>query len=85
MLYTENNYYYQNNGSVYKIVGDNYEYKVLLFKFDDLKELKVLNGNLYFISYDTVYMYNDKIGLKKVIEDRELIYNYKNIFDVYEK
>lgn len=85
VLYTENNYYYQDNGSIYKIVGDNYDYKILLFKFDDLKELKVLNGNIYFISYDTVYMYNEKIGLKKVIEDRELIYNYKNIFDVYEK
>lgn len=85
VLYTEDNYYYQNNGAVYKIVGDNYDYKVLLFKFDDLKELKVLNGNIYFISYDTVYMYNDKIGLKRVIEDRELIYNYKNIFGVYEK
>ncbi len=85
ILYTENNYYYQENGNVYKIVGENYDYKVLLFSFNNLKELKALNGNLYFISNDTVYMYNDKIGLKKLIEDRELIYNYKNIFDVYEK
>lgn len=85
IIYSEGNYYYQKDGGVYKIVGDNYKYSVLLFKFSDLKELKVLNGNLYFISGDTVYMYNDTIGLKRVIENRELIYNYKNIFNVYEK
>lgn len=85
ILYTEGNYYYKDKGNVYKIVGDNYDYKILLFSFDNLQELKALNGNLYFINHDTVYMYNDKIGIKRLIEDRELIYNYKNIFDVYEK
>lgn len=85
VIYSEDNYYYQENGSLYQIVGNNYDYKILLFRFDDLKELKVLNGNIYFISGDTVYMYNNKLGLKKIIENRELIYNYKNIFGVYEK
>ena len=51
---------------------------------DDFKELKVLNNNVYGVSNDTVYIYNNKIGLKKAIVNRELIYNYKNIYDVYE-
>ena len=66
------------------IVSDYYDQKVKLFQLDDFKELKVLNNNVYGVSNDTVYIYNNKIGLKKAIVNRELIYNYKNIYDVYE-
>ena len=72
------------DGSVYQIVSDYYDQKVKLFQLDDFKELKVLNNNIYGVSNDTVYIYNNKIGLKKAIVNRELIYNYKNIYDVYE-
>lgn len=85
IIYSNQNYYYSKDGAVYSIIGNNYDYKVLLFKFDAFNEVKVLNGNVYGINKDTVYMYNNKIGLKKVLTNRELIYNYKNIFDVYEK
>lgn len=79
------NYYFLDvDGSVYQIVSDYYDQKVKLFQLDDFKELKVLNNNVYGVSNDTVYIYNNKIGLKKAIVNRELIYNYKNIYDVYE-
>ena len=80
-----NNYYFIENGNVYKIIGKNYNEKLLLFRFDDAKELKALYGNVFVISGNTVYMYNNTLGLQKAVEDRELIYNYKNIFNVYEK
>ena len=67
-----------------QIISDYYDQKVKLFQLDDFKELKVLNNNVYGVSNDTVYIYNNKIGLKKAIVNRELIYNYKNIYDVYE-
>ena len=72
------------DGSVYQIISDYYDQKVKLFQLDDFKELKVLNNNVYGVSKDTVYIYNNKIGLKKAVVNRELIYNYKNIYDVYE-
>ena len=79
------NYYFLDvDGSVFQIVSDYYDQKVKLFQLDDFKELKVLNNNVYGVSNDTVYIYNNKIGLKKAIVNRELIYNYKNIYDVYE-
>lgn len=85
IMYSNDNYYFVENGGVYQIVGDNYEESVLLFRFNDLKEVKVLNGNVYGISEDTIYMYNHNLGLKRVIQDRELIYNSKNKYGVYEK
>lgn len=85
VMYSNNNYYFVSNGDLYQIVGDHYENKLLLFHFDDLKEVKVLNGNVYGISGNTIYMYNSNIGLKRVIEDRELVYNYYNKYGVYEK
>ena len=83
--FANGNYYFIHDNKVYKIVGDNYNEKILLFVLGDSHELKALNNNIYIISGSTVYMYNNHFGLKKVIEDRELIYNYKNIFNVYEK
>lgn len=83
--YANGNYYFINDNKVYKVVGDNYNEKILLFVLGGAHELKALNNNIYVISGSTVYMYNNINGLKKVIEDRELIYNSKNIFNVYEK
>ena len=78
------NYYYQDNDNgVYQVVGNFPEYKILLFKFDDFKELKVVDNNVFGVSNDTIYMYNNAFGLKKVASNRELSYNYKNIYDVY--
>lgn len=79
-----NYYFLDTDGSVYQIISDYYDQKVKLFQLDDFKELKVLNNNVYGVSNDTVYIYNNKIGLKKAIVNRELIYNFKNIYDVYE-
>ncbi len=79
-----NYYFLDTDGSVYQIISNYYDQKVKLFQLDDFKELKVLNNNVYGVSKDTVYIYNNKIGLKKAIVNRELIYNFKNIYDVYE-
>ena len=79
-------YYYQDSdNSIYQVVGDYPEYKVLLFKFNDFKDLKIRKDNLFGISGDTVYMYNNYNGLRKIASNRELLYNFNNIFDVYYK
>lgn len=83
--FSGNYYYLDNDGGVYQIVGNNYDYKILLFKFSDFKDLKIENNNIYGISGDTVYIYNSKIGLKKAATNRELLYNSENIYDIYQK
>lgn len=74
-------YYYIDDSNVYQVINNK---KVLLFNLDKFREMKVVNGNLFGISNDTLYLYN-KSGLKKVLSNRELIYNSSNIYDVYIK
>ncbi len=81
----KNKYFLDSDGSVYKIVGDYIDYKILLFKIDGFKEMKIVNDKVFGVSGDTVFYYSDKKGLRKAALNRELVYNYRNIFDVYEK
>lgn len=77
------NNYYQDGTNIYQVVGKYYDNKVLLFTSNDLKEVRVLNNNVFFIAGDNVFMYNNETGLKKAINYREFVYNYKNMYDVY--
>ncbi len=77
------NNYYQEGNNVYQVVGKYYDNKVLLFTFIDFKELRVLNNNVFGMVGDNVYVYNDETGLKKAVNYREFIYNYKNMYDVF--
>lgn len=77
------NYYYQEGSNVYQIVGENYENKVLLFTSNDLKEVRVKNNNVFFITGNYVLTYSNEKGLKKAINYREFLYNYKNMYDVF--
>lgn len=77
------NYYYQEGNNIYQVLDSYKENKILLFTFDNFKELKVKNNYVFGISGDTVYMYNNETGLRKVATNRELIYNYSNIYDIY--
>lgn len=81
----KNHYYLDSDGGVYKIVGDYTDNKILLFKFEDFKEMKVINNRVFGISGDTLYSYSEEEGLRKIAYNRELVYNYKNIVDIYEK
>lgn len=86
LIYSHDSYYYKDsNNNVYQVLKDFPDYKILLFKFDEFKEMKVKNNNIFGIVGDTVYMYNNNIGLKKVAQNRELTYNYQNIYDIYYK
>ncbi len=86
LIYSHDSYYYKdNNNNVYQVLKDFPDYKILLFKFDDFREMKVVNNNVFGIVGDTVYMYNNNIGLRKVAQNRELVYNYQNIYDIYYK
>lgn len=74
------NNFYLKNGYIYQKIKNK---EVILFKFDDFKELKIIDDNIFGISNDTLYIYNNRLGLKKIFSNRELIYNYKNIYEIY--
>lgn len=70
-------YYYLDNNKFYKnINGYN---SILLFELDNIKDWKINNKDLIIFVDDLVYIYNDELGLRKIIEYNELNYNYKSI------
>lgn len=70
-------YYYLEDNKFYKnINGYN---SILLFELENIKDWKIYNGDIILIVDDTVYMYNDNSGLRKILEYNELNYNYDNI------
>ncbi len=73
------NNYTTKNGYIYQTINNK---KIILFKFDDFNELKVVGNTVFGINNDTLYMYSNKEGLKKILSNRELIYNFKNIYDI---
>ena len=64
---------------LYKVVGDNYDYPVLLCQFEDMKEWQAHDNGVSFIANDTLYFYSDLYGVKPIVKNLEFNYNYKNI------
>jgi hypothetical protein len=72
-------YYYQDN-TMYHHINDQ---DVILFKMADISNLIIREDYLYFIKGNTIYGYNEKYGLKKLLINNELTFNKTNIFDFY--
>lgn len=80
-----NNYYYRDiNNNFYEIVDTKINHPILLFNLSNIKDWYVKESAIVVISNDTVYMYTNNYGLKPIIKNPELIYNYKNIIDFVE-
>ena len=56
---------------------------IKLFSIDKVNDWKIVDNNLLIMSNDTLYLYNDDIGLRKVVSNNEFKYNYKNIYNLY--
>lgn len=77
-----NCYYYETkDGSIYKVYNDNYDNPVLLFKFPSISEWKIKDNRIIVVTEKYLYYYDDQYGLLEILENNELIYNYKNICD----
>lgn len=80
-----NSYYFISDDGFYQIINNNYKNPIKLFNFPSIKEVKIKDGYISFIVDDTIYLYSDGVGLRPVIKDSELKYNYKNIYDFWKK
>ena len=78
-------YFVDKKGYVYRVINNEYKNPVLLFKMVNMDELRIKNDNISFVSDNIIYNYNDVNGLKEIIVDNELRYNYKNIYDFMKK
>lgn len=82
----EDAYYFRSkDNKFYKVFKRDINDPILLFKFDGVSEWKVKEGNLMFVSGDSMYYYDELLGIRKILSNKELIYNYKNICDFTKK
>lgn len=75
-------YYYDKNNNFYKVYKKDLNNPIFLFGYDDIKEVQVVNNNIYFINKNTLYRYNE-FGLRNILTNKEFQYNYDNIYSVY--
>ena len=80
-----NDYYYFENGKIYKVLDTNKKHRTLLLELDDIKEWHIKDDMIIIMAHDTIYTYNEEKGLNKVIKSNELKYNYKNIYKIGKK
>ncbi|MBR3049456.1 MAG: hypothetical protein IKG58_02740 [Bacilli bacterium] len=78
-------YFRTKNGNLYQIINNNYKHPVLLFRDVDMKEWKLYNDSISFISDNKLYYYDSVNGLKEVILNNEFRYNSENIYDFIKK
>ena len=83
----ERSFYYfkTKDGKVYRAHENNVNKPVLLFKFNNLTEWKVKNGEILAIAGDTMYFYSDEFGLRPIAINNELKYNHNNIGEFWKK
>lgn len=72
-------YFLTDNGNFYKANVSDINNPVLLFNFKNISEWLVKGDNIMIVVDDTLYFYNDQLGLLPILENSELSYNYKNI------
>ena len=76
------NFYYQEENKIVKVQNNN---TVLLLELNNIKEWQIVGVEIILLREDTIYAYNEKKGLRKIVEEKELNYNYENIYKIGEK
>lgn len=68
---------------VYRIDKQNIDVMTLLFKMPQVTNVKYIKDSIYFLNDNTLYMYQDSLGLRPLIKYDELRFNQRNMYDVY--
>ncbi len=76
----DNIYYYKEDNTFYEQLKN--RNKVLLFE-SEAKEWNVFDKDIVFKNEEYLYLYNDNIGLRKLISYNELNYNDNNIYFIW--
>lgn len=78
-------YFKTQDGRFYRAHIDNQTNAELLFKFDNISQWKIKNGEIVIVTGNMVYFYSDREGLVPIAYNRELTYNYNNIVDFWKE
>lgn len=83
-IYTDDGIYYYLDDNKFYMYNEVSDDKTLLFNLDDPYNIKIVKNNIYLISGDTLYQYNYFLGLKKIVEYKEFLFNRINMYEIYE-
>ena len=57
--------------------------RVEQFNLENVVEWKIKEKEWILLQDDTLYLYQEDLGLRKIVEYNELKYNYQNIYDLW--
>lgn len=80
----EGKYYYFIEDNMFKRQMENGN-EEMLFELENIDKWYVYNKDILLFVNDTVYLYNDKTGLRKIVEYKEFKYNKNNIIEFWKK
>ena len=78
-LYHNNHYVYKMENNIFSMEMDNGT-KNTLFEMDDVVEWNLVGRDLLLLKDNSIYLYNEETGLRKIITYNELRYNYLDIY-----
>lgn len=79
---TDSYIYYLENNRIYKYLKGYPKNPILLLQLENIKDWRILEDEVVLIQNEILYSYNDLKGLRKIVENNELNYNYKNIYQI---
>ena len=85
LIKSKNYYYFKEDNKIYKSLDTSKTSSILLLELNDIKEWQVVDNEIIILTEDTIYNYSDKYGLRKILENNEFKYNYKNIYKLGKK
>ncbi len=68
-----------NTINVYRIDKQNLNIRTLLFSIPSISNITYIDDYIFFISNDTLYMYQDKLGLRPLVNNNEFTFNKNNM------
>lgn len=80
-----NYYYFIEDSKLYKALDTNKTHRIFLAELDNITDWLVRDREVLLLRDDTIYVYIDGKGLRKILTTNELKYNYKNIYDLWKK
>lgn len=78
-------YYYLEDNKIYQALEKDPKKTIILLELEDIKDFYIEEDEILILQKDTLYSYNEKKGLRKILQSSELNYNYKNIYKLGKK
>lgn len=81
--YSNRSYYFYDGSGFYQVYEDFSDTPMLLFEQAGIKDIKVVDGYIYYILGDTLYKYTPGILRKRIMKYDEFLYNSSMLYDIY--